>query len=55
MGLKFARHLDLYKLDWQAGLICTLVGSNQIDANVSKAKEAVANLFARSFAAPVAA
>jgi len=49
-GVEVFSTLDLYNLAWQAGLICTLVGSNTIDAktSISEAKTAVANLFARS-------
>jgi len=55
MGLKLGSTFGPYKLVWQAGLICTLVGSNSTDANlVETAKANVASLLARSFA-PVAA
>ena len=47
MGLKIGSTFGLYKLVWQAELICALVGSNTTTAN---AKSAVASLFARSFA-----
>jgi hypothetical protein len=46
MGLKFARREDLYKLDWQAGLIYTLAGSNQTNAK----DNTLARLFKASFA-----
>ncbi len=32
MGLNIARRLDLNKLRWQAGLICTLAGSTNLNA-----------------------
>lgn len=34
-GVEVFSTLDLYNLAWQAGLICTLAGSNTIDANNS--------------------